>query len=99
MDYALDVPMYFVYRNKKYIDCTGMSFRVSSCFCYLSACAVICSRALAIEYRTWLLTRLTGFIFVLQDFMVGKLPQAPGELPTLNDWENHLTTIFPEVCP
>jgi hypothetical protein len=29
--------------------------------------------------------------------MQGKLPQAPGELPTLNDWENHLTTIFPEV--
>uniref|UniRef100_A0A2P2LDZ4 Glutamate--cysteine ligase, chloroplastic n=1 Tax=Rhizophora mucronata TaxID=61149 RepID=A0A2P2LDZ4_RHIMU len=29
VDYALDVPMYFVYRNKKYIDCTGMSFRVS----------------------------------------------------------------------
>ncbi|KAL5202710.1 hypothetical protein ABZP36_013662 [Zizania latifolia] len=27
VDYALDVPMYFVYRNKKYIDCTGMSFR------------------------------------------------------------------------
>ncbi|CAD6273081.1 unnamed protein product [Miscanthus lutarioriparius] len=58
VDYALDVPMYFVYRNKKYIDCTGMSFK---------------------------------------DFMQGKLPQAPGELPTLNDWENHLTTIFPEV--
>ncbi|AQK78995.1 gamma-glutamylcysteine synthetase1 [Zea mays] len=58
VDYALEVPMYFVYRNKKYIDCTGMSFR---------------------------------------DFMQGKLPQAPGELPTLNDWENHLTTIFPEV--
>jgi hypothetical protein len=31
--------------------------------------------------------------------MQGKLPQAPGELPTLNDWENHLTTIFPEVYP
>jgi hypothetical protein len=29
VDYVLDVPMYFVYRNKKYIDCTGMSFRVS----------------------------------------------------------------------
>ena len=29
--------------------------------------------------------------------MAGKLPQVPGELPTLNDWENHLTTIFPEV--
>lgn len=58
VDYALDVPMYFVYRNKKYIDCTGMSFR---------------------------------------DFMAGKLAPVPGELPTLNDWENHLTTIFPEV--
>ncbi|KAL4188014.1 hypothetical protein AMTRI_Chr09g21760 [Amborella trichopoda] len=58
VDYALDVPMYFVYRNKKYINCSGMSFR---------------------------------------DFMAGKLPPIPGELPTLNDWENHLTTIFPEV--
>ncbi|CAL9199821.1 glutamate--cysteine ligase A, chloroplastic-like isoform X2 [Musa acuminata AAA Group] len=58
VEYALDVPMYFVYRKKTYIDCTGMSFR---------------------------------------DFMRGKLPSLPGELPTLNDWENHLTTIFPEV--
>ncbi|XP_020276554.1 glutamate--cysteine ligase, chloroplastic [Asparagus officinalis] len=58
VDYALDVPMYFVYRNKRYIDCTGLSFR---------------------------------------DFLAGKLPPIPGELPTLNDWENHLTTIFPEV--
>lgn len=33
----------------------------------------------------------------MQDFMAGKLPPLPGELPTLNDWENHLTTIFPEV--
>lgn len=30
--------------------------------------------------------------------MAGKLPTLPGEYPTLNDWENHLTTIFPEVC-
>ncbi|XAR70299.1 Glutamate--cysteine ligase [Bertholletia excelsa] len=58
VDYALDVPMYFVYRNKKFVNCAGMSFR---------------------------------------DFMGGKLPNLPGELPTLNDWENHLTTIFPEV--
>ncbi|CAN1189790.1 Glutamate--cysteine ligase, chloroplastic [Linum perenne] len=29
VDYALDVPMYFVYRNERYVDCTGMSFRVS----------------------------------------------------------------------
>lgn len=35
---------------------------------------------------------------LLQDFMNGKLPPIPGEYPTLNDWENHLTTIFPEVC-
>ncbi|KAG6480198.1 glutamate--cysteine ligase A, chloroplastic-like [Zingiber officinale] len=58
VDYALDVPMYFVYRNKKYVNCSGMSFK---------------------------------------DFMQGKLPSLPGVLPTLNDWENHLTTIFPEV--
>eukprot|EP00249_Psilotum_nudum_P019931 c27481_g1_i1 orf=337-1947(+) len=58
VEYALDVPMYFVYRNKRYVDCTGMSFR---------------------------------------DFMVGKLPMLPGDLPTINDWENHLTTLFPEV--
>ena len=30
--------------------------------------------------------------------MVGKLPSLPGEFPTLNDWENHLTEIYPEVC-
>ncbi|CAL5429881.1 unnamed protein product [Camellia sinensis] len=58
VDYALDVPMWFVYRKKKYIDCSGLSFR---------------------------------------DFMAGKLAPIPGELPTLNDWENHLTTIQPEV--
>jgi glutamate--cysteine ligase len=57
-DYALDVPMYFVYRDGKYIDASGQSFR---------------------------------------KFMEGKLPALPGELPTLKDWEDHLTTIFPEV--
>ncbi|RYR19344.1 hypothetical protein Ahy_B03g064103 isoform C [Arachis hypogaea] len=38
-----------------------------------------------------------SIIVLLQDFLAGKLPCLPGELPTLNDWENHLTTIFPEV--
>ena len=57
-DYALDVPMYFIYRNGKYIDCTGQSFRA---------------------------------------FLNGKLPCAPGELPTIGDWANHLTTLFPDV--
>ncbi|MGE0828705.1 MAG: glutamate--cysteine ligase, partial [Hyphomonadaceae bacterium] len=56
--YALDVPMYFVYRDGKYVNVAGRSFR---------------------------------------DFMRGKLPELPGELPTLKDWEDHLTTIFPEV--
>ncbi len=28
VDYALDVPMYFVYRKKHYVDCSGLSFRV-----------------------------------------------------------------------
>jgi glutamate--cysteine ligase len=32
-----------------------------------------------------------------RDFLAGKLPALPGELPTLTDWENHLTTAFPEV--
>jgi glutamate--cysteine ligase len=57
-EYALDVPMYFVYRDGKYIDASGQSFR---------------------------------------DFMNGKLPALPGERPTEKDWEDHLTTIFPEV--
>ncbi|MEO1092888.1 MAG: glutamate--cysteine ligase [Pseudomonadota bacterium] len=32
-----------------------------------------------------------------RDFMEGRLPALPGELPTLDDWEAHLTTAFPEV--
>ena len=32
-----------------------------------------------------------------QDFMDAKLPALPGERPTIADWENHLTTAFPEV--
>ena len=58
VDYALDVPMYFVYRDGKYINALGQSFR---------------------------------------DFLKGQLPALPGEMPTLSDWADHLTTIFPEV--
>ncbi len=32
-----------------------------------------------------------------RDFLAGRLPALPGELPTINDWEDHLTTAFPEV--
>jgi len=58
VEYALDVPMYFVTRGEKYINVAGESFR---------------------------------------DFLDGKLPQLPGEKPTIADWEDHITTIFPEV--
>jgi glutamate--cysteine ligase len=58
VDYALDVPMYFIKRGDKYIDVSGKSFR---------------------------------------DFFAGKLAGLPGERPTISDWANHLSTIFPEV--
>jgi glutamate--cysteine ligase len=32
-----------------------------------------------------------------RDFLAGKLPALPGQRPTLKDWEDHLTTAFPEV--
>jgi glutamate--cysteine ligase len=58
VQYMLDVPMYFIYRDGKYINCAGRSFR---------------------------------------DFLARKLPEAPGELPTMDDWKDHLSTAFPEV--
>jgi glutamate--cysteine ligase len=58
VDYALDVPMYFVKRGDAYIDVSGESFR---------------------------------------DFFAGRNAKLPGERPTLSDWANHLSTIFPEV--
>ena len=57
-DYALDVPMYFVYRDGRYIDAAGLSFR---------------------------------------DFLKGELAVLPGEKPTADDWNDHLSTAFPEV--
>lgn len=32
-----------------------------------------------------------------RDFMSGVLPAAPGARPTMADWEDHLSTAFPEV--
>jgi glutamate--cysteine ligase len=32
-----------------------------------------------------------------RDFLDGKLPVLPGERPVLSDWEDHLSTLFPEV--
>src|SRR5690349_4823978 len=58
VDYALDVPMYFVKRGDEYIDVAGSSFRA---------------------------------------FFEGRNNRLLGERPTLSDWANHLSTIFPEV--
>ena len=32
-----------------------------------------------------------------RDFFAGRLPELPDERPTISDWANHLSTIFPEV--
>jgi len=32
-----------------------------------------------------------------RDFMAGKLPQLPGEYPNIDDWELHISTLFPDV--
>ena len=32
-----------------------------------------------------------------RDFLAGRLPARPGELPTLRDWSDHRTTAFPDV--
>lgn len=32
-----------------------------------------------------------------RDFMDGRLPELPGDKPTLADWVDHTSTIFPEV--
>src|SRR5437868_3579750 len=32
-----------------------------------------------------------------RELMAGKLPGLPGELATISDWANHVSTIFPEV--
>ncbi len=55
VEYALDVPMYFIIRNRDYIDMTHMTFRQ-----YLQR----------------------GY---------------NGEHATLEDWDAHLTTLFPET--
>lgn len=59
VEWALDVPMYFVVRDGRYHDCTHVTFR---------------------------------------QFMAGALK---GELaawePTMGDWTNHLSTLFPDV--
>jgi glutamate--cysteine ligase len=58
VDYLLDMPMYFIYRDGRYVDVSGQSFR---------------------------------------DFMAGRLPGHPGEIPGMGDFVDHMSTAFPEV--
>ena len=59
VDWALDVPMYFVKRGDRYYDVTGTTFR---------------------------------------SYLSGSLDNAlPDARPTMADWKNHLSTLFPEV--
>ena len=51
--------------------------------------------------RSYFVKRGDAYIDVagssFRDFFDGKNPALPGERPTLSDWANHLSTIFPEV--
>ncbi len=58
VDYALQVPMYFIYRDGTYHDAKGHHFG---------------------------------------DFLDGKIEGVEKVQPTMDDWELHLTTLFPEV--
>lgn len=59
VDWALDVPMYFLIREDRYFDVTHVTFR---------------------------------------QFMNGALRnEVPDGLPTMGDWANHLSTLFPDV--
>ena len=46
-------------------------------------------------YRDGAYVDASGLSF--RDFMEGRLPVLPGELPTTGDWLDHVTTAFPEV--
>ncbi len=46
-------------------------------------------------YRDGVYKDVSGQSF--RDFLDGRLPGLPGEQPNLDDWEAHLTTLFPEV--
>ena len=58
VDFALEVPMYFIIKNNQYINCAGENFG---------------------------------------DFIKGNLKNLKNKKATLQDWENHLSTIFTEL--
>jgi len=58
VEYALDIPMYFIIRDHKYINMTNYTFR---------------------------------------NFLENKLKDIKYIEPTIDDWINHLSTLFPQV--
>ncbi len=58
VEYALDVPMYFIIRDQKYVNMTNYTFR---------------------------------------NFLENKLIDNKFIEPTIDDWINHLSTLFPQV--
>ena len=58
VEYALDVPMYFIIRNHKYIDMTEYTFR---------------------------------------DFIKNNISNNLNTEPIIEDWINHISTLFPQV--
>jgi len=57
-EWLLDMPMYFIHRDGRYIDLAGKSFRA---------------------------------------YLDGKLPELPGQRPTMSDFTDHVTTAFTDV--
>jgi glutamate--cysteine ligase len=55
----------------------------------------------ALDVPMYFVQRDGGFIDAsgqsFRDFVAGRLPALPGEHPTLKDWDDHLTTLFPEI--
>jgi glutamate--cysteine ligase len=55
----------------------------------------------ALDAPMYFVQREGSFINALgmsfRDFLHGRLPALPGEKPTAADWEDHLTTLFPEA--
>ena len=47
------------------------------------------------DNQTWLSSK--KYIESFNSFINGRLKQLPSEKPTIQDWEDHLSTIFTEV--
>jgi glutamate--cysteine ligase len=77
-------------------DRTGMlPFVFEDGFGYERYCDYMLGVPMYFVYRGGKYVDVAGRSF--RDFLDGKLPELPGEKPTLSDWTDHLSTAFPEV--